>query len=135
MSDTSVDAVEAGLRPTPGPLAMTPPPAPKQFTTAVGRGAQPVEFAIDGEAFFAAAEMPLGSMVDVARTALNGEPAEKIIAIMDFLDQILMPDSAVRFAGRMRSAERPIGMDEAGEIVKWLVQEVYAARPTVRPSS
>ena len=53
----------------------------------------------------------------------------------DFLDTVLLPESSVRFAKRMRSAEDPITGADLVETVNWLVGEVYGGRPTTPSSS
>lgn len=48
---------------------------------------------------------------------------------MQFLDQVLLPDSAARFAERLRSAEEPITIQQSYEVWRWLIEQ-YSARPT-----
>lgn len=107
----------------------------KQFRTAVGDGALPHPFQIDNDTFYAAARLPGGAVLDLAGiivTAEDGSQTVRAGALMEFLDAVLLPDSAQRFADRLRSPTEPIGLDEATGIVKWLVEEVYGLRPTVR---
>jgi len=52
---------------------------------------------------------------------------------LGFLDTVLLPDSAQRFAARMNSATEPITLDQAFKVWTWLVEQ-YSGRPT-QPSS
>ena len=107
----------------------------KSFQSAAARaGRGPVEFDVDGETFFAAPVMPTQAVLDVADLAVKESVAERASAISGFLDAVLLPESAVRFAARLRDPERPIGIEDAVAVVNWLIEDVYAMRPTV-PSS
>lgn len=93
-----------------------------------------VEFKIDDDTFTAVGVAPAMAVLDVA--AVNkAEDMEKLHIILGFLDQVLLHDSAVRFAERLRSSEQPIAIDQAAAIAIWLMEEVYAPeRPTEAPS-
>lgn len=64
-----------------------------------------------------------------AATAVNSQT----VRALQFMDVVLLPDSAVRFAERMRSVEEPITLEQAFQIWRWLLSQ-YGARPT-EPSS
>lgn len=73
--------------------------------------------------------------MDPARLAAMGRAAsEQTRKLMHFLDTVLLPDSAAKFADAMRRAEQPITLSQAMTIARWLVGQ-YGARPTVPPSS
>jgi hypothetical protein len=94
-----------------------------------------VEFDIDGEVFRLASVAPAMAVLDVAKVN-TAEDIDKVQIIMVFLDQVLEPDSAQRFAARLRSIENPISIDQATSIAVWAMEEVYAPeRPTPAPSS
>lgn len=101
----------------------------------VAEKAQPAEFTVgdSDEIFLAAPEAPGGALIDLAK-AEDTKPHHAVMAMMNFLDQVLLPDSAVRFAARLRSAEHPITGADVVETTNWLIQEVYGGRPTT-PSS
>lgn len=58
---------------------------------------------------------------------------EQVSKTLGFLDTVLLPDSAQRFAARMNSAVEPITLDQAFKVWTWLVEQ-YSGRPT-QPSS
>jgi len=82
-------------------------------------------FDIDGEAFTAIGTAPAGPLLDVAAA----HDDERIAMMMAFLDGVLVPESAERFAARLRSTDNPIDAQTLGEVVEYLV-EVYSRRPT-----
>ena len=128
----------------------------KQFTSAATDKA-PIRFELDGEVFEAApvigasvlqdmlAIANMGELVQIDATAvLNSGDKDKVMEIgkavnavsaqaMQFLDSVLLPESAARFAARMRSTTEPITLETAFEVWRWLLSE-YGARPT-QPSS
>lgn len=89
-----------------------------------------VKFQVDDDVFEAVGTAPAMAILDVS--AVNqAEGLDKIRTILSFLDQVLVPDSAVRFAERLSSAEAPIDIDQAASIAVWLMEGVYATeRPT-----
>lgn len=127
----------------------------KSFQSAAQRaGGQPLEFDVDGETFYALPAMPGMATLDMAAMAESGTNAERARAIMGILDSVLLPESATRFAHRMRGARprrpdevtdehpaeepvsvSPITVEDASSIVRWLVSEAYhVGRPTDGPS-
>jgi hypothetical protein len=93
-----------------------------------------VLFEVDGDEFTAVGVAPAMAILDVG--AVNkAEDMDKIRIILEFLDMVLLPESAARFAARLRSSESPISIDQAAKIAVWLMEEVYAPeRPTEAPS-
>jgi len=93
-----------------------------------------VEFKIDEDVFTAVGTAPAMAVLDVA--AVNkAEGLDKIRIILEFLDKVLVPDSAVRFAERLASSTEPIDIEQAADIAVWLMEGVYASeRPTEAPS-
>lgn len=76
--------------------------------------------------------------MDVA--SVSGDPqatnGSKIIAMMGFLDEVLLPESAALFAERFRDPTNPITIEQATDVVTWLASEVYSGgRPTGRSSA
>lgn len=115
-----------------------------------------IKFRIDDDVFEAYPEiggqvlMPaisldgLDQLVGKDQAALQALPAEQqalaatavnrqTLAALQFMDLVLLPDSAQRFAERMRSVTEPITLAQAFEVWRWLLGQ-YGARPTM-PSS
>lgn len=57
-----------------------------------------------------------------------------VMEIMGMLDELLLPDSAVRFAERMKSKTEPIDLAQVIDVFQYLVG-MYGDRPTSPPSS
>jgi hypothetical protein len=93
-----------------------------------------LEFKIDEDTFTAIGTAPAMAILDVA--AVNkAEDLDKIVILLGFLDKVLLPGSAIRFAERLGSAEDPISIDQATSIAVWLMEEAYGPdRPTEAPS-
>lgn len=93
-----------------------------------------ISFKVDGDEFVAVGTPSAMAILDIA--AVNkADNMEKIRIVLEFLDQVLVGDSAVRFAERLRSNTEPITIDQAASISVWLMEEVYAPeRPTEAPS-
>lgn len=93
-----------------------------------------VEFKINEDTFTAVGVAPAMVVLDVS--AVNkAEGLDKIRIILEFLDKVLLPDSAVRFAERLASSTEPIDIEQAADIAVWLMEGVYAGeRPTGDPS-
>lgn len=79
---------------------------------------------VDGKVEDASRE-ELVAMIDMAKKQTG--------RTMEFLDLVLEPESALRFAERMRSTVDPITMEQATEVFQWLLGE-YGNRPT-KPSN
>lgn len=104
----------------------------KQFHTQ----AQPTEaitFEVDGEEFTAAGVPPANAILRTAELGMSENDGEKVRALGQFLDVVLMPESHARFSARMSNPEKPVDVETVGDVVAWLL-EVYTGRPT-EPSS
>lgn len=98
--------------------------------------AESIPFTLDGDTFYAIPEVPGGVIEDLAAVIDAKDDASKMRAIGDFLDSVLDEPSAILFAARFRSKEKPISFTQAMDIFEWLV-EVYTngIRPTQAPSA
>jgi len=97
---------------------------------------QRVLFRIDDDVFEAARALPGKTLARFASRFANVEKAgheEQINAIGDALGLVLLPDSNARFQKRLEDLENPIGLEQAGRIIEWLMEQ-YGHRPT-EPSS
>jgi hypothetical protein len=98
-----------------------------------------LEFTIDEDVFYAVGDVPGGTVLDLAALADGTEGANKINAINEFLDNVLMPDSAELFAERLRDPSNPISFQQTISVFEWLLEEYMggeeAERPTQGPSS
>jgi hypothetical protein len=126
----------------------------KDFTGTVDR--EPLRFKIDDDVFEAVPRVGAelfrdvinaGNVADLAElqgkdlSDLTNEQAAKLAQTVNlqtekammFLDTVLLPDSALRFAERLRSATEPITFTQAYDVWRWLLGE-YGGRPT-EPSS
>lgn len=90
-------------------------------------------FSVNGEQFAAYRIVPGAYMLELAKVA-KAPVEQQAVAAMTFLDQVLEPDSAERFAERMRDPVKPIDIEQAMEVAQWLLADVYTKRPTT-PSS
>lgn len=59
---------------------------------------------------------------------------DAVLKIMVMLDELLLPDSAKRFAERMKSKTEPIDLEQVMGVFQWLVSS-YGERPTSPLSS
>lgn len=93
-----------------------------------------IQFKIDDDEFTAVGTAPAMALLDVS--AVNrAADMDKIRIILEFLDKVLLPDSAARFAERLSSSTEPIEIEQAANVAVWLMEEVYAPeRPTEAPS-
>lgn len=113
---------------------------------------QPVPFDVNGERFEArpAGSMPGGFLFDAAEIMglvqhLGPNPNAATVDLPTLLhlmrlchralDEMLLPESATRFADRLRSGDTPIDVFTALEVVTYLIEEVFADRPTMPSSS
>lgn len=93
-----------------------------------------LEFKIDGDTFVAVGTAPAMAILDVG--AVNrAQDLDKVPILLAFLDKVLLPESATRFAERLGSSEAPIDVDQAVAVSVWLMEEAYGPdRPTEAPS-
>lgn len=108
-------------------------PAPiKDFTEHHER----ILFRIDGDEFEAARVLPGKVLTRFASRFSNVENAsyeQQLDAIGDALGMVLLPDSNALFQKRLEDLENPIGLEQAGRVIEWLLEH-YGMRPT-GPSS
>lgn len=97
------------------------------------RPTDPVRFKIDGDIFEAAAALPAGVSHDFALMQ-SLEAAEQVVLLGHILESFLLPESAARFASRLRDPVQPITNEQVGQVIKWLVEH-YTGRPTEPASS
>lgn len=130
----------------------------KDFSHSVKR--EPIMFKIDDDVFYAAPEIGAELLRPMMVNQVAGLDPKVLKAIndgnvdsisqeqmldlvqnmqnkteqaMQFLDLVLMPESATRFSERMKSTVNPITLDQAGDVYQWLLGE-YGKRPT-KPST
>lgn len=104
----------------------------KDFT----RKHERITFRIDDDLFEAARALPGQTLTEFARrfSDLGSAPVTDQLGVLtDALNMVLLPESAARFAKRFSDLENPIELDQASDIVIWLL-ECYGLRPT-RPLS
>lgn len=97
---------------------------------------EPLRFTIDGDTFECAPVLPAAGtrlLLALAETVEGSAGSAQIAMIGDFLDTVMLPESAERFAARMKDPARPIDDDQIGDVLKWLVER-YGQRPTVPPT-
>lgn len=105
---------------------------PKSFT----RERQRIQFEIDGDLFEAAPALPGQTLTEFAnRFADVGTTpgVDQLSILTDALAMVLLPDSYAVFQKRFADLERPIELDQASDVVMWLLEQ-YGLRPT-QPSS
>lgn len=107
-------------------------PTVKDFTAKRER----LLFRIDDDIFEAARDLPgkvlarfAGRFNDVEKDS----PQRQIEAISDGLGMVLLPESNALFQKRLEDLENPIGLEQAGSVIEWLLEH-YGMRPT-EPSS
>ena len=83
-------------------------------------------FDVDGEEFTAVGRAPAGPLLDVAAAR---DTETRVRTMMDFLDAVLVPDSAERFARRLRDPVDPIDATTLMEVAEYLIER-YSRRPT-----
>lgn len=112
---------------------MTEPATIKDFTAKRER----LLFRIDDDVFEAARDLPGKVLARFARRFNDVEedspPEKQIEAISDGLGMVLLPESNALFQKRLDDLENPIGLEQAGSVIEWLLEH-YGMRPT-GPSS
>jgi hypothetical protein len=104
----------------------------KDFTRARKR----LNFRIDDDLFEAATALPGKTL---ARFAARFNDIENVTvdkqldAFADALSMVLLPESDARFQQRLDDLEHPIELDQASDVIQWLLEQ-YGLRPT-EPSS
>jgi hypothetical protein len=104
----------------------------KDFT----RQHERIRFRIDGDLFEAARALPGKTLTEFATRfeTIGAMPVgAQVDAILDALGLVLLPDSAAAVAKRLGDLENPIELEQASEVMIWLLEK-YGLRPT-QPSS
>jgi hypothetical protein len=106
---------------------------------------EPKRFIIDDITYECSPVLPAGGTRTLAKlTRLQrlsaAEPADQdeygldiVEQLGEFMDTIMLPDSAKQFAERIRDPLHPIDDEQIGKIIVWLIGE-YGGRPTNPPS-
>lgn len=93
-------------------------------------------FRIDGDVFEAATALPGKVLARFAKRFADIEALpvdEQLDAFADALSMVLLPESDARFQKRLDDLENPIELDQASDVIQWLLEQ-YGLRPT-EPSS
>jgi hypothetical protein len=95
-----------------------------------------ITFTVNNQTYEAIPDAPAAALLDATALA-DGSSVEKMRAIGEFLDKVLLPESRERLERAMRSQDATwnVTLEDAIEVVRWLVSEVYVGRPTMRPST
>ena len=104
----------------------------KDFT----RKHERITFRIDADVFEAARALPGEVLAQFATRfqEIGSMPvAQQVNGILDALGLVLLPESAARFAKRLGSLENPVELEQAMDVLMWLLER-YGLRPT-QPSS
>lgn len=115
-----------------GPLAVSTEDGVKDFTRAHVR----IQFRIDSDLFEAARALPGKTLTEFAtRFGEIGKlpTGEQVDGILQALTLVLLPESAARIDKRLGDLENPVELEQAMEIMMWLLER-YGLRPT-QPSS
>lgn len=104
----------------------------KDFT----RKHQRLVFKIDDDLFEAARALPGETLTEFAKrySDIENAPVDQRIEIFkQVLELVLLPESHDRFIKRFADRENPIQIEQAADVVQWLMEH-YGKRPT-QPSS
>jgi hypothetical protein len=100
------------------------------------RARKQLKFRIDTDEFEAAKALPGKTLArfaarfnDIENVALD----KQLDAFTDALSMVLLPESDARFQKRLDDLENPIELDQASDVIQWLLEQ-YGLRPT-EPSS
>ena len=110
----------------------TSPPPVKDFS----RPHRQLQFRIDDDLFEAARALPGKTLARfAARFAdVDKAPVDKQLDVFtEALGMVLLPESNTRFQKRLDDLEQPIELEQASDVITWLLEE-YGLRPT-EPSS
>lgn len=89
-------------------------------------------FAVDGEQFEAAPQLPARKAMECIAIAERWEQAEPDKAeelFRELFSRVLLPESFERFAARLDDLERPISLQQLPQIMTWLFER-YGMGPT-----
>lgn len=101
----------------------------KDFT----RERKRLHFRIDGDDFEAASAIPAEIYVEFVTRYEGLDDTESIQGqlqhLVSALELVLLPESFALFYERLKDRARPIDIDQAADVVLWLMEE-YGMRPT-----
>ncbi len=104
----------------------------KDFT----RQPRVIEFKIDHDVFRCHPRLPAQTLIDFTLEveSLGDEMTSQqgIETLIGTLKMVLVPDSYKRFHDRMSSPDEPVELDQANEIIQWIMGE-YGMRPPESP--
>lgn len=97
------------------------------------------QFKIDDDVFTAVAAIPAEEMIVFAEQITSADPSqmsprEQVGILRKTLENMLEPESLLRFQERMKDRRNPIDMAQLNDVVEWLFEE-YGLRPTAESSS
>jgi len=95
-----------------------------------------IEFQIDQDIFRCHPRLPAQTLIDftleVEKIGDEMTSEQGINTMIGTLKMVLVPDSYRLFHDRMSNALDPIELDQANEIIQWIMSE-YGLRPTEQP--
>jgi hypothetical protein len=100
------------------------------------RARKRLNFRIDDDLFEAATALPGKTLTRFASRFNDIENAtvdKQLDAFVEALSMVLLPESDARFQKRLDDLENPIELDQASDVIQWLLEQ-YGLRPT-EPSS
>ena len=126
----------ARATPTTDPDTPTPGNDDGDFTTeVVAEDLKPQSFRVDGEEFFVCAVIPADAMRLVS-AFVGGGNASWVQAGVEFMEAVLLDESAERYAARLKSKERPITITDLAKHAQHLMRNVYGVtRPLEKQRS
>jgi hypothetical protein len=93
---------------------------------------KPVQFKVGSHTFtgLPPKEVPRGAVLPLLRSAKEQDGAGSVVAVYDFLEMVLEPESSIRFINlSTKPSKEPIEDDDVVGVFNYLL-EVYSARPT-----
>lgn len=94
---------------------------------------KPKQFRIDDDLFECAPLLPAGATTYLA-SMMKADDVQRVVMLGELLDMIVLPESAQRFAARLKDPLNPISNNQLGAIVKWMLEE-YGLFPTQQSSN
>ena len=95
-----------------------------------------IEFQIDQDIFRCHPRLPAQTLIDftleVEKIGDEMTSEQGINTMIGTLKMVLIPDHYTRFHDRMSDPSNPIELDQANEIIQWIMGE-YGLRPTQSP--
>lgn len=97
-----------------------------------------IEFKIDDDIFRCHPRLPAQTLIDftleVEKIGEEMTSEQGIATLINTLKMVLVPDSYKIFHDRMSSTVAPIELEQANEIIQWVMGE-YGMRPTESPGA